>query len=73
MSRGIVKIKPPITGKGSLEIDEITPPNTYNLTVAKSTLAFQNPEPAFTVNVGTLVECEILSDSFCKVTRVIQY
>ena len=73
MSKGIVKIKPPtVTGKGSLQINEITPPNTYQLTSGVSNLWFHNPEPAFSVLDGSIVECEILSNEFCKVTRVIQ-
>jgi len=72
MSRGIVRIKPHITAKGSLELDEITQPEYSGMRIG-TPLVFQNPEPAFTVNVGSLVECDILSDSSCRITRVIQY
>jgi len=73
MSRGIVRIKPPtVTGKGKLEIQEITPPNTYQLTTGISSLWFHNPEPAFYVLEGSIVECDILNNESCKVTRLIQ-
>lgn len=72
MSRGIVKNKPLATGKGSLVIQEITPPNTFSLTIGVSELFFQNPEPAFSVLEGSIVECDILAGNSCKVTRLIQ-
>ena len=71
MSRGIVKVKPIITAKGKLELDQISSPNTYNLSIGHP-LYFQNPEPDFSVNEGSIVECEILSDSLCRVTKLVQ-
>jgi|GEM_PF-6414067 len=72
MSRGIVTIKPHITAKGTLKLDENTQQEFSSVPIGKE-LVFNNPEPAFSVNVGSLVECDIVSDSFCRVTRVIQY